>query len=218
MNRLLIIDDHPSVGEGTRFMVDNNNFEIEVACSGEDGVSKAKENQYDIYLVDLHMPDKDGLEVTKMIKSFQSDAVILIYSGYSIDLYFNLLVDAGISGFINKTASSKELNDCLCYALKGISLIPTDFFKELRQKESECINVKNKGEKIETYTSLNDREKTVLYYASQGKTNKEISEIIFISPRMVEYHFTKIFNKLNVKSRMHAVNQAKDLKLIPETM
>ena len=216
MKKILVIDDHMSVGEGTKMMVDKNFFEVDIAFSGEEGLKKAKQIKYDIYLVDLHMPDQDGLVVTKKIKEIDPNAIIIIYSGYSIEHYFNLLVDAGISGFISKTASREDLNFTLKYALKGMTVIPTSLFKTLRTRSELLTEKEEKQEKlsVQIENPLNERELKVLYYAAKGLTNKQIAHTICLSTRMVEYHLSNAYEKLGVNSRAEAVSKAIDLKFI----
>ena len=110
MIRVLIVDDHPAVGEGTKNIIDQQvDMQAMIISESNQVIHVLKENQYDVYLLDLYMPKINGLELTKMILQVEPDAIVLIYTGFDVIAHYNLLIEAGVSGFVSKTSSSEQL-------------------------------------------------------------------------------------------------------------
>lgn len=214
MINILLVDDHPSVREGTKAMIEaDNQSQVMLASSGEEALKVMEDNtRFDIYIFDLFMPDINGIELTKRVISKDSDATVLIITGFDIESHFNLLIEAGACGFISKTASKDQLLTTIKCALRKEAIIPISFLRQLRRIEYKgVVNDSDAKSSI----SLNDKEQLVLYEAALGNTNKEIAQKLLMSQRMVEYHLTKVFTLLNVNSRGEAVAKARELRLLP---
>lgn len=217
MFQILLVDDHPSVREGTKAMIEtDSNLQVTLASCGEEALKLIEEKtKFDLYMFDLFLPDINGIELTKLVTSKDSDATVLIITGFDIEVHFNLIMESGASGFISKTASTDQLLTTIYCALRREAVVPVSLLRQLRRNEikGEISN----GETIASI-SLNEKEQLVLFEASLGKSNKEIAQKLLMSQRMVEYHLTKIFNILNVSSRGEAVAKARELRLLPSEM
>ncbi|KEF39615.1 response regulator containing a CheY-like receiver domain and an HTH DNA-binding domain [Schinkia azotoformans MEV2011] len=215
MTRVLLVDDHTSVQEGTKYMIEQiDNMKVYTASSGEEALEMIKNEMYDLYIFDLFLPNVTGLDLTKYLISKNPHAIVLIHTGFDIEPYYNNLIESGVSGFISKSDSKDVFQASIKFALKGISLIPITLLRQLRRNETTAVN--SNGSYLDI--SLTEKEKEVLYEVARGKTNAEISEDIKLSQRMVEKHISMVFGKLNVKSRVEAVTRAKELKLVPDKM
>jgi two-component system, NarL family, competent response regulator ComA len=158
------------------------------------------------------MPKLNGIELTKIILQKNSDAKILIYTGFDIATHFNLLIEAGVSGFISKTDSKEQLITAIKCTLREDSVIPTQLLKQLRRVRSSPTTtegIENLGN-----ISLSVLEQQILDRVSKGQTNKAIAIELSMSQRTIEYNLTKIFSKLGVSSRTEAFIKAKEYGLL----
>lgn len=214
MNRILLVDDHPPIGEGTKHMIEENrDMTVTVVSTGIQTLELLKSQTFDVLLIDLNMPVMNGLELTRRMHKLHLDTPILIYSGYDITPYFNILIEAGISGFISKTASREQLIIAIQCALRGEAVLPVTLLKQLRRTviHTESMGTEAPFESI----TINEMEQAILQEVASGKSNKEVAKILLMSQRNVEYNLTRIFAKLNVNSRSEAVVEACRLGLIP---
>lgn len=213
MIKILIVDDHPAVGEGTRTIVEQEeDMQAYIVTDADHVMELIKENQYDIYLVDLSMPQIDGLELTKMILQVHPDACILIYTGFDIVPHYNLLIGAGASGFISKTSSPDQLITAIRCACREEAVIPIQLLKQLK-RVIEVQSTNDGIQKLKTVT-LTDIEQQILVGVSKGLTNTQIAKQLHVGQRTVEYHLTKVFSKFDVGSRTEAVTKAIEFGLL----
>lgn len=211
MIRILLVDDHPSVGEGTRTMIEQeSDMKVTVVLSAPEALDISCSEPFDLILCDLIMPGISGLELTKRLIQHDPERKIIIYSGYEIGTHFNLLVESGVSGFISKTSSREQLHHSIRCALRGEAVIPISLLKQLRRNEVAI----SKSEVCMKDVSINEREIQLLHEVATGISNKELAVKLHVSQRNVEYQLTKIFEKLNVRSRSEAIKEAKRLGLI----
>jgi two-component system competent response regulator ComA len=211
---ILLVDDHPPVGEGTKHMIEEeNDMKVTIVSTGMQALELLKSQTFDVLLVDLNMPVVNGLELTRRMNDQHLDAPIIIYSGYDINPHFNILVEAGISGFICKTASREQIIMAIRCALSGEAIIPVALLKQLRRKVIQIGSTVT--EQFFEDVSINEKEQAILQEVANGKSNKEVAQILLMSQRTIEYNLTHIFGKLNVSSRAEAIMVAQRLGLIP---
>lgn len=208
MTKVLVIDDHAMVTCGTKAVLEKEGFDVDTLPCATRLQSVLENKRYDLYLVDLNMPDIDGTEATEQILSFDPDAKVLIYTGYDTEIkpLFDYMIAKGASGVVSKSAPIESLIASLKAALRDEVILPLSLFRRLGTVEAA-----GPGE-----AGLNDKEYRILVGVMDGKTNKEIAEWMFISQRTVEKHLTKIFHKLGVHSRVGALNTAKELGILPQ--
>lgn len=208
MINVLIVDDHPLLGEGTKRLIDNEtDMNAFFALSGEEALKIMQKNDFDLYLYDMHLPGISGLELAMQTPVGKP---ILIYSGFDVTPDFDRLLSAGVVGFIEKTASPSQLIRSLRSAMEGCSVFPVSLLQQLISRNSESSKFSERSEKI----SLTDKERSILEGVVAGHSNKELAEALFISQRTVEYNLTGIFAKLGVHSRAEAALTATKLGLI----
>lgn len=211
MIQILVVDDHPSVMEGTKVMLEQEgDMYVTIASSGDQALEQLKLRSFDALLVDLNMSGINGIELVKAVLRLDPDAIILIYTGYDFEPHFNHLIEAGISGFVHKTAPKGTLVTAIRCALNGETVIPTSLFRVLR-REGGLGGTSVRGS---IPALINNKELTILKNLALGKSNKEIANILFISQRTLEYALTQVFQKLNVKSRKEAVAKSRQIGLI----
>lgn len=213
MINVLIVDDHPAVGEGTRAIIEQEeDMKAKVIPDIDKFLDIIKEDKYEIYLVDLYMPKINGIELTKMILQVDPDAIILIYTGFDLVSHYNLLIEVGVAGFISKTTSPEQLITAIRCALREEAVIPLQLLKQLRRLDAGPSS--SEGQQNLGDITLSSKEQQILDGISKGLTNKAIAIDLSMSQRTIEYNLTKIFSKLGVGSRTEALLKAKEFGLL----
>lgn len=213
MVRILLVDDHPSVGEGTKNMIEQDpDMEVTVLMSAMEALDLVEGERFDVMLFDLNMPVISGIELTKRIMKIKPESRILIYTGYEISPNFNILVESGVSGVVSKTATRDQLLNSIRCVLRDEAVIPVSLLRQLRRREIRLSQ--GREEKSMEEVSINEREQEILQEVSSGSSNKDIASKMLMSQRTVEYNLTRIFEKLNVRSRSEAIVEARRLGLI----
>ncbi|KOR87867.1 response regulator transcription factor [Paenibacillus solani] len=213
MIRILLVDDHPSVGEGTKNMIEQDTeMQVTVLMSGMEALDLAAEENYDVMLFDLNMPVISGIELTKRMIKINPESRILIYTGYEISPNFNMLIESGVSGVVSKTASREQLLNAIRCVMRDEAVIPVSLLRQLRRREVRLNQGTN--EKVMEEVSINEREQEILQEVASGSSNRDIASKLLMSQRTVEYNLTRIFEKLGVRSRSEAIVEARRLGLI----
>ncbi|PLR98441.1 response regulator transcription factor [Bacillus sp. T33-2] len=212
MINILIVDDHLSIIEGTKMLLEQEpDFKITVENSSLNALNQIKLHHYDVLLFDLYMPHLNGLDLTKQALAYNPDLVILIYTGFDIKPHFNLLVEAGVSGFLSKTSSRDELVAGIRCALRQQVVLPLSLVRELR-RPGIITDGSNSNEKV----ILTSVEEEILLELSKGKSTREIAGALSMSQRSLEYNLTALYQKFGVRTRVDTIAKAKKLGLIPE--
>ncbi|WP_337982257.1 response regulator transcription factor [Lysinibacillus sp. C5.1] len=210
MISVLIVDDHPAVRTGTKAILETAGMEVTILKNIDEIIQAASNPTFDIFLVDLYMPDINGLELSKRILQVNPEAKIVIYTGFDINTHFDLLINAGIAGFVSKMSSSEQLVNAIYCALNEEVIIPLSLLRQLRRNS---ISSNNNFEENSIIT-LSNKEQNILELISKGYTNKMIAEELYVSQRTIEYSLTKIFSKLKANSRIEALQIAQKYGLI----
>jgi len=208
--KILLVDDHLLVRESFANLLQLN-AEFEVvgeAGNGEEALEKALQLEPDVVLMDIALPKFSGLEVTKHIKEKLPEVGVIILSMHDEDEYVIDAVKAGASGYLLK--SSSDIDE-LFRAIKvvhsgGFMYKPKLTKKILLQITKEGTAVSPKTDS--GFKELSQREIEILQAVSEGKSNKEIAEKLFISEKTVKAHLRSIFRKLDVGDRTQAVAYA----------
>ncbi|MHC0039519.1 response regulator transcription factor [Pseudoneobacillus sp. C159] len=212
MVNILIVDDHLSIIEGTKMLLEQEpDFKITVENSSLNAMNLIKLNHYDALLFDLYMPHLNGLELAKQALAYNPDLTVLIYTGFDIKPHFNLLVEAGVAGFLSKTSSRDELVTNIRCALKKQVVLPLSLVRELR-RPGIIADSSTTTEKV----ILTTNEEQILLQLSKGKSTREIASTLAMSQRSLEYNLTTLYQKFGVRTRVDTIAKAKKLGLIPE--
>lgn len=188
----------------------DSEMEVSVVLSAVEALEIVQHKQFDLILCDLNMPGISGLELTKRLIHQEPERKVIIYSGYEIGSHFNLLIESGVSGFISKTVSREQLHNAIRSAMRGDAVIPISLLKQLRRHE---VTIGRSELSIED-VSINEKEQTILHQVATGISNKDLAVMLHVSQRNVEYQLSRIFDKLNVRSRSEAIKEAQRLGLI----
>ena len=202
--RILVADDHPIIRSGLIGIINiHEDFEVigEVS-SGKEVIEFVKNNEPDILLLDIEMPELDGVEVIKILSGLNSQVKIIVFTAFNSDERIVTAIKAGAKGYIMKGASSEEIIGALRTVYAGeTALQPSILSKLFNQIKQD-------------FKELTPRELDVLQQLSKGLTNKSIANKLFISERTVKFHISSIFKKLDVATRTEAVSIAVQKGLI----
>jgi NarL family two-component system response regulator YdfI len=167
------------------------------AADGAEAVRLAGELSPDVVLMDLRMPNVDGIEAIGQIKARYPDVEVVILTTYDDDEYIVRGLRAGARGYLLKDSGRKVLFEAIRAASRGESLLPSSVVEKVLARLAEPRPVQAGG--------LSERESEVLALLAEGAANKEIAVRLQITERTVKAHVTGIFNKLGVNSRAEAV-------------
>ncbi|MGG1399055.1 response regulator transcription factor [Bacillus salipaludis] len=211
MIHILLVDDHPLMGEGTKLIIEQeNDMKVQFEVSSLQALETVRTQSFDVMLFDSQMPELDGFELTKKVLAIDPNANILIYTDNEILPNMNLLIDSGAIGFISKTATKEQLIRAIRCAIEQEVIIPYTLLKEIYRGFETSLLSKPSNEGI----SFNEKEKKILTELVKGKTNKEIAQTMFIGQRTLEYNLTNLFQKLGVHTRIEAIVKVKDMGFI----
>ncbi|MEW9701486.1 response regulator [Paenibacillus sp. SI8] len=215
MVQIMIVDDYSLVGEGLKTLIEQeDDMGVTVVSSILETLEHMRKRTIDVILIDVKKSIIHEIESTRQVHALYDKTPILIYSGFDLSPYYNLLVESGISGFLSKKSTREQLITAIRCAHHGETVIPTLLFKQLRRTDIRVM-LSGEGTAAEEI-SINEKEQAILQEVIKGKSNKEVASTLLMSQRAVEYHLTQIFSKLNVRSRVEAINIAKHHGLISE--
>lgn len=201
---ILIVDDHPIVLEGSKMLfLDIDDIKVDTERNTTTALKKIKTNNYDVYLIDVHMPVINGIKLARDIKNIQKNAAIILYTGDDIIDYYPLVLERKIEGVISKTAPKDQVIRTIRSAARREILLNESFL--------DFLETYNKPKNI---IELNEKEKFILNLISEGFTNNAIAEKLNVTQRTVERYLTQLFTLLNVQSRNQAVDFAKEHHLL----
>ena len=197
--RLLIVDDHPVVRSGLQGMLASQpDFEVVgEAHDGAEGVELARKLKPDVILMDLRMPEMDGVEAIGRIKAKQPDAQVLVLTTYESDADILRAIEKGASGYLLKDAPREDLYAAIRAVAQGTSPLAPAVAARLMSR------LRGPADK-----ALSNREIEVLELVARGTSNKGIGKELWISETTVKTHMLHVFEKLGVTDRTAAVTVA----------
>lgn len=207
--RVILADDHQVVRHGIKQFLTTAG--IDVMAEAEDGAQALRlieHYQPDVAVLDIHMPELSGIEVTRRVRARGLPVGLLILTAYDDDPYIVAALEAGVNGFVLKTADMEEIIEAVRAVSEGQSVLDPEIVPKLMHAVTASHKVPLE------YEPLTDREIEVLRAAARGLTNKAIGVLLNISDRTAQGHLRRIFEKLNVANRTEAVVKASQLELL----
>jgi DNA-binding NarL/FixJ family response regulator len=197
--RVVVADDHPIVRQGVVALLEDES-DIEVVAAVADGraaLSAVLAENPDVVLMDLRMPEMDGVEATKAVRARRSEVAVLVLTTYDTDEAIVRAVEAGAAGYMLKDSPTEDLVDAVRRAAAGETVLSPPITKRLVDR---MHNV--------SPDALTSREIDVLREVANGNTNAEVGERLHISEATVKTHLIHIYDKLGVSDRAAAVARA----------
>jgi two-component system nitrate/nitrite response regulator NarL len=196
--RLLIVDDHPIVRRGMRMCLSSHARILVVgeAGDGREALSKARELKPDVILMDIDMPQMNGLAVTDLLRREMPEIKVLILSMYSNTEYVMRIIQSGARGFVLKESPPEEV----IHAIEVVQAGGSHFSPEVARVALNQVVRGHSGDAATPVARLTNREREVLLYIADGFSNKEIASQLDIGVRTVETHRERIMRKLDIHS------------------
>jgi DNA-binding NarL/FixJ family response regulator len=211
--KILVVDDHEVVRDGISVMMGRQQDFAVVgeASNGLEAVAKAQDLHPDIVLMDLRMPQLNGVEAMRRIRAENSEIKFIVLTTYDSDEYIFDAIEAGAKGYLLKDASREELFQAVRAVYRGESLIEPGVAAKILDRLAQLSRRSNQPSIAEL---LSDRETEVLQLMASGSPNKAIATALSISESTVKTHVANIFQKLDVNQRTEAVTKAMSLGII----
>ena len=197
--RVMIVDDHTIVREGLQTLLDEDpNIEIVgSAANGVQALMLAEQLLPDIILMDLVMPEMDGITATRQLRERRNTARVLVLTSFADDQKVRDAIQAGAVGYLLKDVLKPDLLRAIFNAMEGRSTLHQDVQQMLMRQSS------TRSERL-PHHSLTEREMSVLRLIAQGRSNKEIAAALFLTEGTVKGYISTIFDKLDVEDRTQA--------------
>ena len=206
--KILLVDDHQMVRLGLKSYLElqEDIAEVSEAVNGKEGVEKALASRPDVIIMDIVMPEMNGIEATLAILKEWPEAKILILTSYLDNEKIYPVLDAGAHGYMLKTSSAEEILRAVKKVAKGEFAIETEVSKKVEYHRNH----------IELHEDLTARERDILGLLAKGYENQRIADELFISLKTVKTHVSNTLSKLEVSDRTQAVVYAFQHHLVPQ--
>lgn len=197
--KLLIVDDEKLIRQGLEILL-MNFVDIEIvgtAGSGREAFEKTVELSPDVILMDIRMPDSDGIEGTKLVKEYNPEIKIVILTTFKDHEYIENALKLGASGYLLKDSSEELIYSAIKASLTGNIIIHPEMTTEILTNQCKPDINQNLLEEAE----ITKRELEIMKYISEGLSNKEISEILYLSEGTIKNNISTILSKLDLRDR-----------------
>ncbi len=207
---IMIVDDHSLFRNGMKLLLTNaGNFNVMAeASNGKEFIDVIESSNPDVILMDINMPEMDGIEATAKALNKRPDLKIICLSMYGEEEYYYKMIEAGVSGFLLKTSDINEVKSAISTVYEGGKF----FSQELLYNVVK--NIKTSHSNHEQIENLSERELEVLKQICIGLSNQEIAEVLHISKRTVDKHRANLLEKTNSNNTANLVMYAIKNKLI----
>jgi two-component system, NarL family, response regulator DesR len=194
MIRIVIAEDQRMVlgALGSLLSLEDDMEVVGMASNGKEAISLVKEQQPDVCIMDIEMPEKTGLEAAELLKA--QDCKVIILTTFARTGYFKRAIKAGVSGYLLKDSPSEELADSIRSIMSGKRIYAPELMDDMYSEDNP----------------LTGREKEVLELVADGKNTKEIANELSLKSGTVRNYISTILDKLEVKNRIEAITQSKE--------
>ena len=206
--RVLLVDDQEMVRAGFRMILEGHGIDVAgEASDGEQAVAAVKSLQPDVVLMDIRMPNVDGLEATRRVVALGPDAPrVLILTTFDLDEYVFEALRAGAAGFLLKDAPPEDLVNAIGVVARGDALLAPSVTKRLIEEFSRArTRSTSHPEPTAALGTLTTRETEVLRLVARGLSNGEIAEDLFVSEATVKTHVSNVLMKVGARDRVQLV-------------
>jgi two-component system invasion response regulator UvrY len=203
MIKIIIVDDHSVVRKGLKQIIEETPdlFVSDEASSGNELLEKVRQNKYDVVLLDISMPGKDGLDTLKDLKIEKPELPVLMFTVYPEEQYALRVLKAGAAGYINKECEPEELIEAIRKVSMGRKYISPDLAEILASNLDS-------GNQAMLHENLSDREFQVMCLIASGKTVKDIAKQLNLSINTISTYRIRILEKMSMKSNAELTHYA----------
>jgi DNA-binding NarL/FixJ family response regulator len=201
--RVVIVDDHPMLREGTRVLLESTE-DLDVvgtAGGGAEALRVVAEQRPDVLILDVRLPDINGVEVARQVRQLFPDVAVLVMTGYDDYGYWKALMGLGVKGYLRKSAAGEEILSAVRMVASGKQVLDLD-----RPAGSRDLS-----------NVITERERTVIRLLADGRRNIDIASDLGLSVKTVEYYVANLFEKLGAKTRTEVVARARQLGILSDS-
>ena len=211
--RILIVDDHALVRRGMSYVVKEGfpDADVSEAESAAAALVVLRKEKVDLALVDVRMPDLDGLELLRAVKAEWADMPVIMLSTYENAPYVKRALADGAAGYLLKDATPEDLSQAINVAMSGSGNVLSP--RVIQNLFDDAESGSNGGRRSEF--SLTQRENDILGLLAEGRSNREIAQSLYLSEKTVKAHLAAIFRKLGVTNRTQAAMAAVSMGVGP---
>jgi two-component system, NarL family, response regulator YdfI len=212
MIKILVADDHLIIRQGLRLILETeNDFELAgEASDGAEALGLCKKLHPDVVLMDLRMPNMDGLTAIEKLRAEQPETAVVILTTFNEDDLMLRGLQAGARGYLLKDTDRATLFDTIRAAVRGETLLKPEIMTRILAQKNKPVNTLDVNDAI----NLTHREIEVLKFVASGERSKEVAAHLGISERTVKAHLASIYSKLGVDSRAAAIAVAAEKGLL----
>lgn len=210
---IFLADDHTIVRQGLAKLLEGEpHFQVVgEAENGLEAVGKVGEAKPDVVIMDIAMPILNGIEATRQIKKISPHTKVIILSMHSHDRYISELFSLGASGYLLKNSTGADIVKAVQAALEGGTFLSPSIS---RRVVDDYVSLKKKSAQEERYNALSNREREVFQMIAEGRSTKEIAEILCVSPSTIKTHRFKIMEKLGLENLTRLIHFAIELGIV----
>lgn len=203
--KIIIVDDEKLIREGLKIIISSlGDIEVLELCeNGREAFEYCRDNTVDVVLMDIRMPECDGVLGTKLIKECRPDTRVLILTTFQDSEYIQQSLNNGASGYLLKNSSYDTLHEAIRAVHNGNAVVHPEVLPLLMVMGDDKEMADR--EKIKHVTSLTDRELAIIEEIANGLSNKEISEKLFLTEGTIKNNITTILSKLGLRDRTQIV-------------
>jgi len=212
MHRILLVDDHEMIRDAVKtYFKESTDFEVsDEAENGIEALELLKDNNYDLVLSDINMPEMDGLELMRSIRTNHTEQKVLVLTMFNDNTQIKKMIELGANGYVLKNATKDELIQAMEEIIEG-----GDYYsKEVYDALIRNISKRKAKQRLVLETELSDREKEILVLVANEYTNQEIADRLFISIRTVETHKRNLLEKTGCKNVAGLVMYAVEKEIV----
>lgn len=211
--RLFLVDDHTVVRQGLAKLLDAEP-DLEVVGEAENGreaIKKVEKLQPDVVIMDIAMPQMNGIEATRHITRLAPRPKVIILSMHTHDRYISELLQIGASGYLLKDASGRDIAQAIREVFKGNTYLSPSIS---RRVIDDYVSMKNKHSGDDLYAKLSNREREVFQMIAESRSTKDIADILCVSPSTVKTHRANIMEKLQIDNMTDLIRMAVRLGIV----
>lgn len=212
MINIIITDDHAVVRKGLKQIIEETpGFVVaDEASSGNELLEKVRKNKYDVVILDISMPGKDGLDTLKELKQIAPDLPVLVFTIYPEEQYAVRLLKAGASGYINKESKPEELIEAIERVVRGRKYISS----HLAELLANNLDSTSGSGQVPLHETLSDREFQVMCMIASGKTPTQIANELSLSINTISTYRIRILEKMKMRSNAEITHYAIKNRLV----
>ncbi len=211
MIKVMLVDDQVILAEGLKSVIETTNdvCVCAVACDGAEAIDMAQVNRPDVVLMDIRMPNMNGVAATKRIKEVLPDCKIIILTTFDDSDYILSAINNGACGYLLKDIGSTALLDAIRNAYAGDTILPSKIAKKIT--DAALMVASDRELKLKRAFGLSDREAGIAIMLSEGFTNRQIASALKLTDGTSRNYISSIYLKLGVENRTAAIAKIKEM-------